>query len=218
MGLPVTAPTSNPLKDVVFHEDFYDLDTVQTVLEECLASSGFIDFVDPIGIFKGQLIAQHLWITEHSSSFSRLIDQTLEYFKPCRVIETLCVKLHLPWDIHTDMVRPGARKPFYNVLIPLEPAESRTIVFDQQADYNDFWLYKQQNPKTTDPVPQHVWDQWLDMCWPDDRLWLSIREIFPAQRPGQMIAFRRNFFHSSDNFHRRQSRPKHFIQMILDEI
>jgi hypothetical protein len=104
------------------------------------------------------------------------------------------------------------------VLIPLEAAESRTIVFDQQAKYNDFWRYKLENSKVPDPVPQEFWDQWLDMCWPEDRLWLTVKEVFPAQRPGQLAAFRRNFFHSSDNFHRRQTQPKHFIQMILDEI
>jgi len=218
MDSPVTTPTSRLLRDVVFEPDFYDLDTIATVLKEFQARSDLRDFVDPVGIFKGQLMAQQLTITQPSAAMQALIDQTAEYFAPCRVVESVFVRLYLPWDIHTDMIRDGTDRPFYNVLIPLEAAESRTIVFDQQAKYNDFWRYKLENSKVPDPVPQEFWDQWLDMCWPEDRLWLTVKEVFPAQRPGQLAAFRRNFFHSSDNFHRRQTQPKHFIQMILDEI
>jgi hypothetical protein len=114
--------------------------------------------------------------------------------------------------------RAGSFTPFYNVLIPLQDADSSTIVFNQQAtEYNEFYKYKDSHSKEKNPIDLETWDQYLSMCWPEDRLWLSIKQILPKQRIGQLVAFKRNFFHSSDNFHLRQSTPKHFLQVILDK-
>ena len=91
-------------------------------------------------------------------------------------------------------------------------------IFDQRSSgYNEFWKYKKENSPVPGPVSQDTWDQYLSMCWPDDRLWLTIKEILPAQQAGQIVAFKRDLFHSSDNFHLRKVGPKHFLQIILDK-
>jgi hypothetical protein len=54
------------------------------------------------------------------------------------------------------------------------------------------------------------------MCWPEDREWLSIRKILPAQAAGQLIGFKRNIWHSSDNFYLKNIKSKSFIQVLVD--
>lgn len=231
--------------DIIIEEDFFNRKFINNLWQECLTLDHLgKDFVDHYGIWKGKTITRQN-IIRHSAStvdlkdFSDLlplmtetVKKVSEYFENNIVVREIAFQqLYLPWDIHCDLTREDLNKkniyenshsdsyvPFYNILIPLHDVDSRTIIFNETStEYNDFWKYKKDNPKSKNPVDEKIWKQYLDMCWAEDREWLSIKEILPSQKSGQMLAFRRHFFHSSDNFHQRGVKSKHFIQLLLDK-
>jgi len=206
--------------DIIVKDNFFELTTVNHVFDYCQSLPNGKDFIDNVGIFKGLRIARQLRLHDLSDkNLSYILNKTLSVFNNvAEITQVAYVQLYLPWDIHCDLIRQDSTSPFYNVLIPLQDADSSTIVFNQQSsNYNEFYKYKATHPKEINPIDQTVWDQYLSMCWAEDRDWLSIKQILPKQRAGQLIAFKRNFFHSSDSFHLRQSTPKHFLQVILDK-
>ena len=207
------------MHDIFVKEQYFNKEVLEQAWDECRSLNDGVDFVDPEGVFKGKLVVNQVYITHPGVAVTSLLNRTqLAFDIPTRIVEASYITLYLPWDIHSDYIRRGSTKPFFNALIPLHDVDSRTIIFDQvSTEYNQFWKYKQENPKVADPIPEDIWQQYLSMCWPEDRLWLTVKEILPAQRAGQLIAFKRKYFHSSDNFHLRCSGPKHFLQIIIDE-
>jgi hypothetical protein len=140
-------------------------------------------------------------------------------FDSYRVAEIVLQQLHLPWDVHTDYVRPGCvTEPYYSIILPLTECDSRTILFDQTATYNDFYKFKQVNQKIANAVDLDFWRNNLSHCWDEDREYLSLRYVSRSWRRGDLFSFRRNILHSSDNFHTRMSTPKRFIQILIDKI
>jgi len=215
---------STSFDDVFVIEDFFNLDFVETLFNECKNLPAGDKFIDRHGVFKGHLVSEQKFLTEeekHLPAIATAIQKVQSVFpvKTC-IIEAVYSKLYLPWDIHSDYLnsdRQQTRQPFYNTLIPLHDVDSRTFIFDQTAtEYNDFYMYKEHHQHAENPVSEDIWNEYLDYCWPEDREYLSIRNQLPAQRAGQLVAFRRHFFHSSDNFHTRNTEPKHFIQFLLD--
>ena len=107
--------------------------------------------------------------------------------------------------------------PWYTFIVPLDNYDSRTVIFDQSAaDYNDFYKYKQNNGKCEHPVDQQFWQENLSHCWPEDREYLSVKHVSEPWTAGSAVFFRRNFFHSSDNFHTKKIGPKKFLQILTD--
>lgn len=214
------------MDDIIVKDNFFDLQTINEIFDQCQRLTNGEEFIDIGGIFKGSLIAWQSQLLNSNIAINGLdhvLDKTLELFKnTVKIVELSYVRLYLPWDIHCDMKRKNTineeSDPFYNVLIPLHDIDSRTIIFDQRSSgYNDFWKYKKENPQQSNPITQELWNKHLSMCWPEDRLWLTIKEILPAQQAGQLVAFKRDLFHSSDSFHLRNAGPKHFLQIILDK-
>jgi len=231
--------------DIVVKDDFFDKELISQLWKECLDNDHKgEDFVDHHGIWKGHRVSRQQFIRRYDDlnnhnnnyNFSPAVKEieniVLNEFEDGVFIREMTFQqLYLPWDIHCDLTREDIAQnnackshgienytPFYNVLIPLHDVDSRTMVFQQEStEYNDFWRFKENNPKADTPVDKSLWDEYLDMCWPDDREWLTIKKILPAQKAGQLIAFKRNFFHSSDNFHKRNIASKHFIQILLDK-
>lgn len=183
-----------------------------------------VDRITPHGPFSNQLISNYVnFIDDYhalsltKAKFNLLFDNFESNYKISCLMR---VKLFLPWDVHNDLhlksVAPGFR-PLYNFLIPLEDVESRTIVFDQYSrDYNDFHTYKTSHHPVDNPIDLDIWEKNLSMCWPEDRLYLSLNTIMPYQRRGQLHAIAREQFHSSDNFHTKGIQSKSFIQVWLD--
>lgn len=211
------------MDDIIVKENFFSEDLIERLNVDLEKLSPGNDFIDPVGIWAGQLIANQRPLTRDeafNSSVKELIDLILPVFESHSFISAISYnKLYLPWDIHTDSNRRQSftEKPYYNVLIPLHSVDSRTIIFNEYSeDYNEFFKFKQTNNKSINPVSLEIWNKYLDMCWDDDRLWLSIKNILPVQNAGQFIAFKRKFFHSSDNFHKRINGPKRFLQIIVD--
>lgn len=230
--------------DVVVEENFFDQQLISQLWKDCLALDHLgVDFIDQHGIWKGRKITRQNLIktasvnidtdySKYPDSLQTVIRMVDDYFgNTVAVREIAFQQLYLPWDIHCDLTRQDIEEknvytvedrdnyvPFYNVLIPLHDVDSRTIVFDQTStDYNDFYLYKQNNPQVENPLSEEAWNEYLSMTWPEDRLWLTVKQVLPVQRAGQLIAFRRHFFHSSDNFHTRGVDCKHFVQLLLDK-
>jgi hypothetical protein len=219
MDSPVTTQMST-LPDIVVKQNFYDLDFVAALWEQCKQSGDPTPFVDEHGVFKGKHIADQLFFDPQDlpSIIEQAVEQAQAIFPvKTTVVEAVYQALHLPWDIHCDVECDRGSKPYYNLLIPFHDVPSRTIVFNQRADEHDaFWKYKQMHPHLDKPIHQDIWNQYLSMCWPEDRLWLSIKEILPNQSAGQLVAFNRYFFHSSDSFNLWYDQPKYFLQVLLD--
>jgi len=212
------------MDDIIFKENFFSKELMERLNHDLESLSSGSNFVDPAGIWVGQLIANQRRLVRNEvfdTSVKEVIDLILpEFDLGAFIAELSYVKLYLPWDIHTDSNRQQSftQRPYYNVLIPLHSVDSRTIIFNEASEeFNEFSKFKEQNQKSNNPVSLDIWNKYLDMCWDHDREWLSIKEILPAQDAGQFIAFKRKFFHSSDNFHKRLSGPKRFLQIIVDQ-
>ena len=232
------------LDDIIIEENFFDKKLISKLWEDCKKLDHLgEDFIDKWGIWKGQKVARQNFFrkfdntTENDQykdcpqSLQQVIGKIIKFFNQNIIIREISyTQLFLPWDIHCDLTKEDIEgndaykstniaqyKPFYNVLIPLHDVDSKTIMFNETStEYNDFHLYKKNNPQSQNPVSEDIWNENLDMCWDEDRLWLSIKKILPNQNAGQFIAFRRHFFHSSDNFHKRKVPCKHFVQLLLD--
>lgn len=219
MDLPVTVPLSNDL-DVFVFDNFFSQTLINQLWTECLAAPGVVDFVDHHGIFKGNLIAKQTTVgVNQGPALVQVLSQIAPLFDH-KILwsEIVFSQLHLPWDIHCDLLRKHSSKPpLFNLLVPLQDVDSRTILFNETStDTNDFWKYKQTAAKASNPVSKEIWNKHLSMCWPEDREWLSIRKILPAQAAGQLIGFKRNIWHSSDNFHLNHIKSKSFLQILVD--
>lgn len=220
MDLPVmTQQLSN--SDVFVIDEFFNQALIADVWYEC-AQLKSVDFVDQQGIFKNQLISKQTHIDPDAAGpcLNILLDQIrLVFDHNVAWNEIVYSQLFLPWDIHCDLNRPNSTKPYFNLLIPFNSVNSRTIIFNEKSPgYNDFWKYKKNYTKQKNPVPESIWQEYLSMCWPEDREWLTIKEILPLQQAGQLIGFKREFWHSSDNFHLRGVEVKNFLQVLVDVV
>ena len=175
-----------------------------------------------VGHFANQLVSmQHYHPWSDSDEVGQILSGPMkQLFGEFRVVECVYQELYLPWDIHCDYHRNNVSnaKPWRSVLIPLQSADSATIIFKQTAECNDFWKYKQSNPRSDHPVSEMIWQQYLDFCWPEDREWLTIDRISKKWVSGNLLSFPRNRLHSSDNFHKKTTVPKKFIQILIDKL
>lgn len=220
MDSQVTTQMSTSPEAIIVKDDFFEISLIENVWHECRLSGTPKPFIDQWGVFKGQLVADQLYFDPNQLPYhiNKIVSQALTIFD-CDVkpVEVVYQQLHLPWDIHCDLECDNNDNPYYNVLIPFHNINSRTVVFDQRADeYDAFWMYKQANSKLDQPIDQETWDSLLSMCWPEDREYLSIKQILPVQKAGQLVAFDRHHFHCSDSFHLWNAGTKYFLQVLLD--
>lgn len=207
--------------DILEFENWISLDEIES-LKEIVRLWTPEPSVPRAGHFANQLVSmQHYHLWSELDQLGQILSQRLrQIFGTFRVTECVYQELHLPWDIHCDYHRdhtPNAA-PWRAILIPLEAADSVTIVFEQTAEYNDFYRYKQSNPKCNHPVDETFWKQYLDFCWPEDREWLTVDRVSKKWLPGSMFSLPRNRLHSSDNFHKRLDVSKKFIQILIDKL
>jgi len=214
------------MEDTFTYEDFFDKELIRLVLSECLNNGNSIDFIGKTGMFKDQLIAKEKGFanveTEDNLPNLKILLQKIKtiFDFPVEFSTVNFQILYLPWDIHCDWKPADEDQSLYNLLIPLQDADSRTFIFDQNnAGLNSkhFYVYKQQKEKCINPIPIDIWNENLDFCWPEDREYLSIKEIMPYQRAGQLQGFLRHYYHCSDNFPKKGASPKYFIQIIVDK-
>jgi len=220
MDLPVMTQLTFD-SDIFVVDNFFDQQLVADVWQECQQFKS-VNFVDRYGVFKDQLISKqtHIDIKNTGPFLSILLEQVRSKFdQDVKWDEIVYSQLFLPWDIHCDLVRPNTINPFVNLLIPFNTVNSSTVIFNERSPgYNDFWKYKKDYPKQKIPVTEDIWQKHLSMCWPEDREWLSIKEILPTQTIGQLIGFKRDLWHSSDSFHLKGVVAKHFLQILVDTV
>lgn len=221
MALQTTVQTLNLSEDYSLVEDFFNKNFIANLWQEVISLGKGEDFIDQYGVFKGRLISCQKFISPENVNplLESVLDQLRKFFVvPIVFREIVYSTLYLPWDIHCDLVRTDSDHPFYNVLIPLHDVNSRTVIFNQKSPgYNDFYKYKKEFSKIKDCISEDFWNEYLSMCWAEDREYLSLKALLPEQRAGQLIMFKRDLWHSSDNFHLKHNGPKHFIQIIVDK-
>jgi len=207
--------------DVIEIENWIDQDAVQAI-KQLVKQWQPEPSIPSAGHFANQLVSmQHFHEWQDDDELGKILSKPMqELFGMFRVAECVYQELHLPWDIHCDYLRKKLLdpRPWRSVLLPLQSADSVTVIFKETASYNDFWQYKETQPKSSDPVSQEFWQSYLDFCWPVDREWLTLDHVSKSWQPGNLLSFPRNRWHSSDNFHKKISGPKKFLQILIDRI
>ena len=187
--------------------------------------TGFHDqYINPFGLFGDKVMADR-WNIKYKDdtnepALMHLLDRIKNYL-PSEVNFTNITtyyEMYLPYDIHTDYVRRYAEAgdPHHVLLIQLNDCDSRSIIFEENATYNDFHIYKEQNDHSSNPTPIDVWNKHLSHCWEHDREYTTLKEVGPTWKAGNLVSFNRSLFHSSDNFPANNVKVKKFIQLWTD--
>jgi len=207
------------------NKDIFEIDNWLSE-EECQSIEHFVlDWpnepkIYSYGRFPDQLIAnQREHVYDPTDVLGTILKPKLDQlFENYHVAEVVYQELHLPWDIHCDHNRDNCHgRPWQSVLIPFENLDCSTVIFEQTWAGNHFWQYKQTAEKVSEPVDLDFWNNRLDHCWPEDREFLTLKYVSKGWSRGNLLSFPRNQLHSSDNFHRRISHPKTFLQVLLDQ-
>jgi hypothetical protein len=208
----------------IYRENFLSADAVLECRNRLLSTTTeTTELIDHYGVWKGHLVTTQLWTPMNALSevFGTIEKSLADIIPSSFVIEKgQLLQSHLAYDIHTDyhikvdhQAEPLSGTPYYTVIIPTETVDSHTVVFDQSADYNDFYLYKQKNNRLEHPESLEKWNQHCSHCWPEDREWLTIESALPWQQ-GSLIAFDRKRFHCSDNFTKKLKQKEAFVLWI----
>jgi hypothetical protein len=180
----------------------------QVFLEQNISSCGTeVDYYDQEGVWKDQGLVAKIQVWDWHDPAAQFAQDTITaLIKPIlgdfEVDKSHILTSLLPWDIHNDVeIKCEAidRVPQAVVMIPLEDCSARTIIFDQWSDNFRFNLYKDANPPIPNHVPAAIWNSMLAHCWPKDRFWLSINQVYNWKR-GDVVVFDRRNWHASDNF------------------
>lgn len=209
------------MQEIFSYYNFFDSDDLAFINQAIAQQPVNKDVTLDYGNFPNVKIANYVNLLDNEKFTAWMMAKIRPVFDQDFVINSMYrILLFKPWDIHSDYFldacKPGYR-PYYNCLVSLEDAPSSTIVFDQVTrGANDFYLYKESNLPVDNPVPEEFWQEHLDFCWPQDRLYLTVKQVLPEQRAGQFQGFPRQYFHSSDNFHNRMDQPKQFLHIRTD--
>lgn len=110
----------------------------------------------------------------------------------------------IPYEFHCDYGWSKCDQdemPFVVIIIPLETVDARTIVLDQTMHGLHFVDYKKNNVPL--PIEQQLsvneYEQHFSHCWPHERPYISIKDIFKWQA-GSAFAIDLRHIHASDNF------------------
>ena len=165
-------------------------------------------FFDVQGVWKGKVTSTQQWI-DVESDFAIFIKNKLDTILKKNIIDGIQIlRAKNPYDVHSDWVvtnnqvpiaDPATNPPSYTVVIPLLDGDYKTIVFDQEAKYNNFNDYKKIHPKLKEYCDDHDWNKYCGHCDKEDQKYLTIKNVFPWKR-GTLFAFDRMLFHCSANF------------------
>lgn len=180
-----------------------------------------IPFSPSYGRFPNELVSVQSWhVWDRNDDLGLILHNRIHETlgDNIKVVEVVYQELYLPWDIHADIQRDvHGSAPWYIFIIPLEDCSSRTIIFNQtSATGNDFYKHKAANTLVDCPVDLDFWNENLSHCWDEDRLHLSLKYVGREWKKGNTMFFKRNLFHSSDNFHTQGIGPKKFLQVLTD--
>jgi hypothetical protein len=194
-------------------KDYFEIDNFLTEKDYAVIdenSTKVESFIDPNGVFKGTESAKQQWFDE-STQLGQLVKSkltTVDMLSDNQIDGMQVADMLKPYDVHGDYLvqknqvpisDPTIQDPTYTIIIPLVEGDYHTVVFDQQADYNNFSEYKSRN----EPLEQHVadaeWNKYCGHCHTVDQTYLTIKKVF-NWRKGNLMAFNRRLFHASANF------------------
>jgi hypothetical protein len=169
------------------------------------------DFIDKDGVFKGQQTTEQQWLKNNSKFVTELKKylNNIESIKNHNIDGIQILNSFKPYDIHSDWVVTNNQIPLcdtkefppsYTVIIPLVSGDYYTVIFNQGAEYKDFWKYKKQNNTIENHCSNEDWEKYLNHCHKEDQKYVSIKQIYQWHR-GDLFAFDRKLFHSA-SYHR----------------
>jgi hypothetical protein len=167
-------------------------------------------FFDTEGVYKGKITSTQQWINP-SSEFAKYMQNkfnAIEQLKNNTIDGLQILRAKNPYDVHSDWIvqnnqvpiaDPKINPPLCTIVIPLVAGDYNTIIFDQEATYNNFSDYKKHNTVLENYCPDSEWQKYCSHCHKEDQKYLTIKEIFNWQK-GTLFAFDRKLFHCSSNF------------------
>ena len=204
------------MKEIVCIENFFqesELENIELIIKQHAPGK---DFIVPHGPFAGKLISNTTCLL-HDKQLSQNLENKISAVVPeqFNIVKLIAIKLFFPWDVHSDYYIKECNNhslPYYNFIVPLHNVNSRTIIFNEYTKNEpDFYLYKQNHDPVLNPIDQDFWQNNLSHCWAYDRQYLTLQHTQPLQRRGQLQGFPSRYFHSSDNFNKKNILEKHFL-------
>jgi|TARA_R110000796_G_scaffold228345_1_gene345438 hypothetical protein len=194
-------------------KDYFEIDNFLTADDYSLIernSTKVESCIDPNGVFKGMVRVKQQWFDE-TTELGKLIRSKLnqiELLRDNRIDGMQVADMLKPYDIHGDYLvqknqkpisDPSIHNPMYTIIIPLVDGEYHTVVFDQEADYNNFSEYKEKNNELVDYVSNEDWQKYCGHCHDVDQKYLTIKKVL-HWRKGSLLALNRKLMHASANF------------------
>jgi hypothetical protein len=167
---------------------------------------------------------RYFWEWQKHKDISELINRAL----PSSIASNMLVPApfildsFIPYEIHNDYGWFGTRfelledeTPFYLIIIPILTCEAKTIILNEYGHYVHFVDYK----KDHDPLPineqmsETEYQKYFSHCWPQERPYISIKDIF-TWTAGSLLACDIRYFHASDDFLKNEVSEKRCITLM----
>jgi len=184
------------------------------------------EFVDHWGVWKGKHVTTQHWVAKNQldSVFSIIKEKLQDVLNiPFELEKGQILQSYLAYDLHTDyyvkvdhVAEKLAGIPYYTLIIPLADFNSHTVVFNESANYNDFYIYKDKNQELEEYISDTNWSKYCSHCWPEDQKYLTLDKAC-SWRQGKLIGFDRRRFHCSDNFTQKLERKDAFVLWLREK-
>jgi len=178
------------------------------------------------GVWQGQYESTHHWVAKDKLSFAfGIIEEKLKSVLdlPFTIESAQILQAYLGSDLHTDYaVKVNQQEqevegnPYYTLIIPHNDYDSHTVVFNEHADYNNFYMYKEKNEPIKNYVSDKDWQQYCSHCWPEDQTYLTLDKAC-AWTKGKLLGFDRRRWHCSDNFKDKLELKEGFILWLRED-
>ena len=123
------------------------------------------------------------------------ISRLKNVFGDFNVTVSMFLEEFIPWSVHSDYPKQD-KNPYYALLIPLDYNNTHTIIFNELG-IDENWKDKLSNESKYKYTDQQL--KLLSHIDSDLLKKLSIDKVCKWQK-GKMIAWHRNYLHTSDNF------------------
>jgi len=166
------------------------------------------DLTNKHGVWQGKDEGTHHWVaTDKLSSAFEIVEQKLAtVLEPFTIEAAQILQVKLGSDLHTDYaVKKNQEEqvlegdPYYTLIIPHYDYNSHTVVFNESADYNNFYMYKERNTPIENHISNADWQRYCSHCWPEDQHYLTLDKACSWEK-GKLLGFDRRRWHCSDNF------------------
>ena len=161
------------------------------------------------GVWNGKHVTTQYWapedqlddiLKEIKEKFDKLFDHDWDFEMG------IILQSHYPYDVHNDyhIIRnhvdtEQTGTSFRTMIIPTHECDAQTVVFNESAESNHFYKYKESAEKAETPIDQNTWNELCNHCWEDDREYLTLHRVHKWKK-GKLISFDRRRFHCSNNF------------------